>query len=163
MTELQAIYNSVLLTVIALTLLVLLFFCVCLYFSDKTKNNSSKTESSYQKTMEDLDRLIQRKCAVSYRRALEPYVNKALKNKPLINDKVVNEISVIITKDILTEMSDEYRNKLEHIYNAEILNDIILELVYNTVTEMAMSINKTSIKKMNFTRSIGSITKNDLD
>lgn len=158
-------YSAVGITIIALSNIVQLFFS--LYSINFMKNNANESnttaELSYQKIMEDLDKMIQRKCYTAYRRVLQPYVNKALKNKPLINDKVVNDITIQLTKEILTEMSNDYREKLESIYKAEQLNDIILELVYNTVTEMAMKINKDSIDRMNFINNIGSINKHDFD
>jgi len=165
MTELYMRYTAVVFSVIALASIVRLFFNLYQIFllNKNIKEENTTTVSTFQKTIEDLDKLIQRKCYVAYRRALEPYVNKALKNRPLINDTVVNNISVQITKEILEEMSENYRSKLEEIYNAEKLDDIILELVYNTVTEMAMNINKSSINKMNFISRIGSINRTDFD
>lgn len=154
-------YTAVVFTIIALTLLVLLFFAFYFLFSKKQSITNTTANSTFQKTIEDLDRIIQRKCMTAYRRALEPYVNKALKNRPLINDKVVNELSIQITKEIIEEMSDSYREKLEDIYNADRLDDIILELVYNTVTEMSMVINKKSINKMNIVNSFKSLNTND--
>jgi len=158
-------YTRVVLTIIALSLIVQLFFSLWqIFLLNKTvKNENTTLSSTFQKTIDDLDKLIQRKCYVAYRRALEPYVNKALKNRPLINDTVVNNISIQITKEVLEEMSESYRAKLEEIYNAEKLDDIILELVYNTVTEMAMNINKTSINKMNLISRFGSISRTDFD
>jgi len=158
-------YSAVAITIIALVNLVQLFFSFYgINFMKKNANeNSSTSEINFQKIMEDLDKLVQRKCFTAYRRVLQPYVSKALKNRPLINDKVVNEITIQLTKEILTEMSDAYRSKLEIIYKAELIEDIILELVYNTVTEMAMKINKDSIDKMNFINNIGSINKRDFD
>jgi peroxiredoxin family protein len=164
-TELFIRYSAVVLTIIALNHLVQLFFSFygINFMKKNVKENSSTSEINYQKIMEDLDKLIQRKCFTAYRRALQPYVSKALKNRPLINDKVVNEITIQLTNEILNEMSDAYKSKLEIIYKAELIKDIILELVYNTVTEMAMKINKDSIDKMNFINNIGSINRRDFD
>lgn len=162
--EMYLKYTAVIFTIIGLTLLVLLFFYILKNFSvNKNINNNNITASTFQKTMEDLDRIIQRKCSIAYRRALEPLVNKSLKNKPLINDKIVNELTIQITKEILEEMSDSYRKKLEDIYKENILNDVILEQVYNTITEMSMVINKKSINKMNLITRFKNMTKNDFD
>lgn len=162
--EMYLKYTAVIFTIIGLTLLVLLFFYILKNFSvNKNINNNNITASTFQKTMEDLDRIIQRKCSIAYRRALEPLVNKSLKNKPLINDKIVNELTIQITKEILEEMSDSYRKKLEDIYKEDILNDVILEQVYNTITEMSMVINKKSINKMNLITRFKNMTKNDFD
>lgn len=160
--EMYLKYTAVIFTIIGLTLLVLLFFYILKNFS-VNKNINNITASTFQKTMEDLDRIIQRKCSIAYRRALEPLVNKSLKNKPLINDKIVNELTIQITKEILEEMSDSYRKKLEDIYKEDILNDVILEQVYNTITEMSMAINKKSINKMNLITRFKNMTKNDFD
>lgn len=130
------------------------------------RNNSKKQSninSDYTKMIAELDSLVQRKCYTAYKRALQPYVDKALKNKPLINDDVVKNITLSITKEILAEMSEAYIAKLKAIYKEEILEDIILELVYNTITEMSLSINKTSLKKMTFFRGFNTINKNDFD
>lgn len=164
-TELFMRYSAVGITIIALSNIVQLFFSLYSinFMKKNTDESNTTTELSYQKIMEDLDKMIQRKCYTAYRRVLQPYVSKALKNKPLINDKVVNDITIQLTKEILTEMSNDYREKLESIYKAEQLDDIILELVYNTVTEMAMKINKDSIDRMNFINNIGSINKRDFD
>jgi hypothetical protein len=157
-------YTAVIFTIIALILLVQLFFSLYrIIFRNNGQSNITANNSTYQKIMEDLDKIVQRKCYTAYRRALQPYVNKALKNKPLINDKVVNEISIQITKELFEELSNEYLQKLYAIYKEEKVEDIILELVYNTVTEMAMNINKNSINKMNFINRIGTIQKNDFD
>lgn len=161
--EMYLKYTAVIFTIIGLTLLVLLFFYILKNFSVNKNINNNITASTFQKTMEDLDRIIQRKCSIAYRRALEPLVNKSLKNKPLINDKIVNELTIQITKEILEEMSDSYRKKLEDIYKEDILNDVILEQVYNTITEMSMVINKKSINKMNLITRFKNMTKNDFD
>ena len=161
--EMYLKYTAVIFTIIGLTLLVLLFFYILKNFSVNKNINNNITASTFQKTMEDLDRIIQRKCSIAYRRALEPLVNKSLKNKPLINDKIVNELTIQITKEILEEMSDSYRKKLEDIYKEDILNDVILEQVYNTITEMSMAINKKSINKMNLITRFKNMTKNDFD
>lgn len=159
-------YISIVITIISISCLTQLFFS--LYQIIYKKNNqiigtNNSTNSNFQKIMEDLDKLVQRKCYNAYMRVLKPYVSKSLKNKPLINDKVVNEISITITKEILDEMSISYRNKLEEIYNKDKLDDIILELVYNIVTEMAMNINKDTINKMNWYKNFNNISKNDFD
>ena len=79
------------------------------------------------------------------------------------NDKIVNAVSIQVTKEIIEELSEEYLSKLYSIYKKEKVEDIILELVYNTVTEMALDINKTSIKQMNIGKTFKEFTKNDID
>lgn len=159
-------YVAVVLTIIGLSNIVLLFFYLFKYFNRKnnaTVSINNDATNSFEGIMKDLDYIVQRKCSTAYRRALKPFVNKALKNKPLINDDIVNKVSLQITKEILEEMSETYREKLESIYKSDRINDIILELVYNTVTEMAMSINKTSINKMKFANNLGTISSTDFD
>lgn len=157
-------YSAVVITIIGLSLITLLFFYLFNFFNRKnTAAIKMKDDNSFEVIMKDLDYIIQRKCSTAYRRALKPFVNKALKNKPLINDDIVNKISLQITKEILEEMSESYRLKLESIYNKDMINDIILELVYNTVTEMSMTINKTSINKMKFVNNLGTISSTDFD
>lgn len=166
MAERYYMYISVMLTVIALTMLVLSFFQIYNFFSNKeivSMTDKKPVEGSFQKIIDDLDKLVQRKCYTYYKKALEPYVNKRLKTRPLINDDLVNKISVSVTADILEEMSDDYREKLTSIYKEEMLNDVILKLVYDTVTEMSMSINKKTIKKTTFAKSFESISKTDFD
>lgn len=156
-------YVAVALTIVALSMIVQLFFSLYLIISNKTKaNESTASTNNFQKIMEDLDKLIQRKCFTAYRRVLQPYVSKALKSTPLINDKVVNDITLLLSKEILSEMSDNYKAKLLEIYNEEKLEEIIVELVYNTVTEMALSINKNTIHKNNFITNFNTVNKNDV-
>lgn len=119
--------------------------------------------SSYKEITDDLMQIINYKCFVARRRVLQPLVDKALKNTPLINDSIVNKLTVQITKELLDELSPEYLKKLKSIYKEEVLEDILLELVYNVITEMSRDINKKSIKKMNRINVFKSFTKNDID
>jgi len=155
--EFFRISTSVILIIVVLVLLAQLFFSYKIanfLVSFIEKDDKSMAELNYQKIIDDLDKIVTRKCYTAYRRVLQPYVSKALKNKPLINDKVVNDITLQITTEILEEMSDDYKQKLLLVYKEDLLEDIILEMVYNTVTEMSLTINKNSIKSMNFVKTM---------
>lgn len=153
-------YIAVILTLIAV-LLIFENFLTIKNSKGNLKNN--KIQLNYQQLMDDLMKIIQYKCMIAYRRILKPLVDKSLKGKPLLNDKIVNAVSIQVTKEIMDELSDDYFNKLYSVYKKEKIEDIILELVYNTVTEMALTINKGSIKQMNLSKTFSSFTKNDFD
>lgn len=145
--------------------LILTIICIELLYKLKTNKNVkiANKDLTYKTIMEELSQIVQYKCTIAYRRALQPIVDKALNTTPLLNDKIVNELSIQITKEIFDEMSEGYLNKLYSIYKREKIEEIILELVYNTITEMALEINKTTIQKMNIQKSFKNITKGDID
>lgn len=135
-----------------------------LYKFKKPKVKSiNKNEVTFKQVQEDLMNMIHYKCYIANQRVLQPLVDKAHKNTPLINDKIVNNVTVQITKEILNEISEDYKEKLLKIYNEENFEEVILDLVYNVVTEMSMSINKRSIKKLYRKSTFKSFTKNDID
>jgi len=162
MSNWQDYYIAIVITIIALIKIVELFinnFSILMKSSPKP----IPKENKYKEVMDDLMNIIHYKCLMANRRILQPLVDKALNSKPLINDKIVNKLSVQITQEVLEEMSEDYKKKLLTIYNPDKLEDIILELVYNTVTEMALEINKKSIRELKFIKTFKSFTKNDID
>lgn len=144
----------------------LMLFIICLNIvlpKFLIKKKPIKTEIAYKTIMDELTQIVQYKCMIAYRRALQPIVDKAINTTPLLNDKIVNELSIQITKEIFDEMAESYLNKLYSIYKREKIEDIVLELVYNTITEMALDINKNTIQKMNIKKSFNSFSKGDID
>jgi len=134
-----------------------------LIYRKKNKKLVMPITNKFEDIQNDLMKIINYKCYIAYQRVLQPLVDKSIKGTPLINDKIVNKITLEITKEILDEMSLDYLNKLKSIYNKDKMEDVLLELVYNTITEMSLSINKRSIKKMNRINIIKSFTTRDID
>lgn len=138
------------------------------------KQNSSNKKSSntiinnddlnFSKTFDDLMIIINYKAYIAYQKILVPLIEKSINSYSLINDKIVNKLAIQITEEIISELSEPYKEKLMAVYKEEKINDVILELVYNSITEMSLEINKKTIKKMHYKglNSFRNIEKKDM-
>lgn len=118
--------------------------------------------NTYKQLTDELMSIVTQKAYIANQRIMQPLVDKAIDGRPMINDKVVNRVSALVTKEILDEMSPEYFKKITSIYNQDKIEDIILELVYNVVTEMALTINRSTIKRMHQRKRFRSVSEQNL-
>lgn len=132
-------------------------------YKKKPKIKQITNDITIKQVQEDLMNIINYKCFVAKQRILQPLIDKGINHKPLINDKLVNSITIQIVKELINELSDDYKAKLSKIYSEDSLEDVLLELVYNVITEMSLNINKRTIKKLNVKNTFNNIIKKDFD
>lgn len=130
----------------------------------KLPNTVVNNDLTFSKTFDDLMIIINYKAYIAYQKILVPLIEKSINSYSLINDKIVNKLAIQITEEIISELSEPYKEKLMAVYKEEKINDVILELVYNSITEMSLEINKKTIKKMHYKglNSFRNIEKKDI-
>jgi hypothetical protein len=108
---------------------------------------TSQVINIYESIEKEINAIIMNKCRVAYEKIIEPLIVKPLHGIQLVNDSVVNKITLQITNEILEELSEDYLEKLFKIYKSEKIKDILLEKVYNEVTRLSLQINKEALRK----------------
>ena len=111
---------------------------------------TSQVINIYESIEKEINAIIMNKCRVAYEKIIEPLIVKPLHGIQLVNDSVVNKITLQITNEILEELSEDYLEKLFKIYKSEKIKDILLEKVYNEVTRLSLQINKEALRKRKF-------------
>lgn len=140
---------------LSLLSIILILNVACLIFelllkknNDRRKNEIIIPNITIKEVMDDLNYLINYKCNNALQKILIPFKNKKLGNSDsLISDEVLNEITTQISKEIISELSLGYKKKLCLILEENILEDVILSLVYDNLSNIVIQLNKDSIKK----------------
>ena len=127
-------------------LLILLFGCFSIYMVNK---NSYK-RNNMKETLDNLNRIIEFKCKNYAEKVYIPLQKKSLKDMDLtIKTDSLNKAVAIISTEIITSLSKEFKKELYCIINEKSLDVFITEQVYEIMSSITLQMNSKAINTMN--------------
>jgi predicted transcriptional regulator len=105
-----------------------------------------KMSYDFEKDSQYLRYMISYKCNIYTRMILTTQAK--LRTSKLINDKEMEEAVSTITKDVLSNLTKEYRTVLSKYFNNETLNIYVTEIIFDIISKFCTENNKSGLTKV---------------
>lgn len=137
---------------IVLVIYILSMVFVIFIYKKNIKNNQIPVQVSnitIEEILKDLDTLIKYKCENLYQKVLLPLKNKTLGNSDaIITDDILDSLTLETSKEIIDQLSDNYKEKIYMVIKREKFEEFIINLVYDKISNIVIQMNKESVRKI---------------
>lgn len=142
--------------IIMITIIILNIICIIIniFMNRKEKNEKNYippiiSNVTIEEILKDLDTLIKYKCENLYQKVLLPLKNKTLGNSDtIITDEILDSLTLETSKEIIDQLSDNYKEKIYLVIKEEKFEEFIVNLVYDKISNIVIQMNKESVRKI---------------
>jgi len=142
--------------IIMIIIIVLNIICIIInIFMDRKEKNEKNyippiiSNVTIEEILKDLDTLIKYKCENLYQKVLLPLKNKTLGNSDtIITDEILDSLTLETSKEIIDQLSDNYKEKIYLVIKEEKFEEFIVNLVYDKISNIVIQMNKESVRKI---------------
>lgn len=139
----------ILISLIIIGIIILISSIIIINILNKIKNRKNIIQNiDNEKTLDELNKLIDYKCKNYTEKIFIPLQNKSIKNiEWTIREEQVKEATINISTEILSSLSNEFRLKLTYLIKEERIDTFITELVYELMYSIVIKINSKTLTK----------------